>query len=47
MGGRSSKEPEPSVKGDDVTTVDNSFSVINIHQTIVVYMSLIVVFIVL
>ena len=45
MGGGSSK-PEPAVKGDGVTTVDNSFSVINIHTTTVVYMSIIVVFIV-
>ena len=45
MGGGASK-PEPAVKGDGVTTVDNSFSVVNIHTTTVVYMSVIVVFIV-
>ena len=45
MGGGASK-PEPAVKGDGVTTVDNSFSVVNIHTTTVVYMSIIVVFIV-
>ncbi len=31
MGGGASK-PEPAVKGDGVTTVDNSFSVVNIHH---------------
>ena len=46
MGVWSSKEPEPVTKVDGVNTVDNSFSVINIHQTTVAYMSLIVVFIV-
>ena len=46
MGSGSSKEPEPVTKVDGVNTVDNSFSVINIHQTTIAYMSLIVVFIV-
>ena len=45
MGGGASK-PEPAVKGDGVTTVNNSFSVVNIHTTTVVYMSIIVVFII-
>ncbi len=41
MGGSASK-PDPAVKGDGVTTVDNSFSVVNIHVTTVVYMSIVV-----
>ena len=45
MGGGASK-PEPAVKGDGVTTVDNSFSVVNIHTTTVVYMSIVVVLII-
>ena len=45
MGGAASK-PEPAVKGDGVTTVDNSFSVVNIHVTTVVYMSIVVVLVI-
>ena len=45
MGGGASK-PEPAVKGDGVTTVDNSFSVVNIHTTTVVYMSIVVVLVI-
>ena len=45
MGGSASK-PEPAVKGDGVTTVDNSFSVVNIHVTTVVYMSIVVVLVI-
>ena len=45
MGGGGSK-PEPAVKGDGVTTVDNSFSVVNIHVTTVVYMSIVVVLVI-
>ena len=46
MGGGASKKLEPVVKVDGVNEVDNSFSIINIHQTTVAYMSLIVIFIV-
>ena len=45
MGGSASK-PDPAVKGDGVTTVDNSFSVVNIHTTTVVYMSVVVVLVI-
>ena len=45
MGGSASK-PDPAVKGDGVTTVDNSFSVVNIHVTTVVYMSIVVVLVI-